>query len=68
MLIKEKLRFITRWACTAPPPLDRQIAEAPCPRCEAVEKAAFDTQVKCTILLIVGYLAMSIIVSVLLVR
>lgn len=48
--------------------LDSHISECPCPRCQEVEKEAFEVQVKATILLVNGYLALMIIVSVLLVR
>ena len=67
MLIKEKLRFVSRWARplvpTSPPP-DAHII--PCARCQEIDKEAFDLQVKCVILLIVGYVAMAAILSVLL--
>lgn len=66
MWITQKLRFVSRRACLpAPaPPADAHII--PCARCQEIDKAAFDIQVKSAILLIVGYLAMAVILSVLL--
>jgi hypothetical protein len=66
MLIKEKLRFVSRWACQpapAQPPPDRHII--PCARCQEIDKAAFEIQVRSAILLVVGYVAMAVIVWVL---
>ena len=64
MLIVEKLRFINRWICPrAPmPPADGHVI--PCAQCQEMDKAAFEIEVKCAILLLVGYLAMAVIVSV----
>jgi len=65
MLIAQRLRFVSRWACppTPAPPADAHII--PCARCQEIDKAAFEIQVKAAILLVVGYLAMAVIVSVL---
>jgi hypothetical protein len=65
MFTTEKLRFVSRWACPpAPvPPADGHII--PCARCQEMDKAAFEIEVQCSVLLLVGYLAMAVIVSVL---
>ena len=64
MFIVEKLRFVSRWACPrAPvPPVDAHVI--PCARCQEMDKAAFAIELRCAILLVVGYLAMAVIVSV----
>jgi hypothetical protein len=65
MYITEKLRPLSRWACPPAPAPSSDGHIIPCARCQEMDKAAFAIEVRCVILLVVGYLAMAVIVSIL---